>query len=49
MCKEISWEEVVEVLKCLRREKAPGIYGILNETVLYGGRRLMEQILQVMN
>ena len=25
MCKEVSWEEVVEVLKCLRRGEAPGL------------------------
>ena len=29
MCKEVSWEEVVEVLKCLRSGKAPGPGGIL--------------------
>ena len=29
MYKETSWEEVVEVLKCLRRGKAPGPDGIL--------------------
>ena len=37
MCKEVSWEEVVEVLKCLRRGKAPGPDGILNEIVIYSG------------
>ena len=35
MCKEVSWEEVVEVLKCLRRGKTPGHDGILNEMVMY--------------
>ena len=24
MCKEVSWEEMVQVLKCLWRGKAPG-------------------------
>ena len=24
-CKEVSWEEVVEVLMCLRRGEAPGL------------------------
>ena len=24
MCKEVSWEEVVEVLKCWMRGKTPG-------------------------
>ena len=28
MCEEVSWEEVVEVMKCLRRGKAPGPDGI---------------------
>ena len=40
MCEEVSWEEVVEVLNCLRRGKAPGPDGILNEMVMYGGGRL---------
>ena len=49
MCKEVSWEEVVEVLKCLRRGKVPGPDGILNEMVMHGGGRLVEMMLQVMN
>ena len=40
MCNEVSWEEVVEVLKFLRRGKASGPDGILNEMVMYGGGRL---------
>ena len=35
--------------KCMRREKAPGPAGILNDMVMYGGGRLMEVMLQVMN
>ena len=34
MCNEVSWEEVVVVLKCLRRGKAPSPDGIINATVL---------------
>ena len=34
MCDKVSWEEVVEVLSCLKREKAPGPNGILNEMVV---------------
>ena len=49
MCNEVSWEDVVEVLKCLRRGKAPGPGGILNEMVTCGGGRLVEVMLQVMN
>ena len=49
MCKEVSWEEVVEVLKCLKRGKAPSLDGILNEMVIYGGGKLVEVMLQVMN
>ena len=30
MCKEISWEEVVEVTKCLKRGKAAGPDGIMS-------------------
>ena len=44
MCKEVSWEEVVEVLKCLRRGKVPGPDSILNEMVMYGGGRLVEML-----
>ncbi len=47
MCKEVSWEVVV--LKCLRRGKAPGPDGIINEIVLYGGGRLVAVMLLVMN
>ena len=47
--KKLSWEEVVEGLKCLRRGKAPSPDGILNEMVMYGGGRLVEVMLQVMN
>ena len=49
MCNEVSWEEVVEVLKCLRRKKAPGPDRILNELVMYCGGRLVEVMLQVTN
>ena len=37
LCKEVSWEEVVEVLRCLRRGKALSHDGILNGMVMYGG------------
>ena len=36
MRKEVSWKEVVEVLKCLRRGEAPGPERILNEMVMFG-------------
>ena len=49
MCNEVSWENVVEVLKCLRRGKAPGPDRILNEMVTYGGGKLVKVMLQVMN
>ena len=49
ICKEVSWEEVVEVLKCLWRGNAPGPDGILYEMVMYGGGRLVEEMLQLMN
>ena len=39
----------MDVLKCMRRGKAPGPDGILNEMVMYGGGRLVEVMLQVMN
>ena len=29
MCEEVSWEEVVEVMKCLKRGKAAGPDGIM--------------------
>ena len=36
MCKEVSWEKVVEVIKCLKRGKAVGPDGIMNEMLMYG-------------
>ena len=49
MCGEVSWEQVVDVLKHLKRGKAPGSGGILNEMVIYGGEWLVEVMQQVMN
>ena len=40
---------MVEVLKCLRRGKAPGPDRILNEMVTCGDGRLVEVMLQLMN
>ena len=31
MCEEVSWEEVVAVIKCLKRGKAAGPDEIMNE------------------
>ena len=39
----------MEVLKFLRRGEAPGLDGILNEMLMYGGGTLVEVMLQVMN
>ena len=36
LCQEIGWEEVVRVLKTLKRGKAPGPDGILNEMLTVG-------------
>ena len=36
MCEEVSWEEVVEVIKCLKRGKAAGTDGIMNEVLMLG-------------
>ena len=44
MCQEIGWEEVVKVLKMLKRGKAPGPDGILNEMLIYGGSRIVETL-----
>ena len=44
MCQEIGWEEVVRVLKMLKRGKAPGPDGILNEMLIYGGSRMVESL-----
>ena len=49
MCDEVSWEEVVEILKCLKRGKAPGTDGILNVMVMYVVGRSVAVMLQVMN
>ena len=44
MYQEIGWKEVVRVLKMLKREKAPGPDGILNEMLSYGGSRMVESL-----
>ena len=49
MSDTVSWGEGVEGMKCLKRGKAPGLDGILNVMVIYGGERLVEVILQVMS
>ena len=38
MCEEVSWEEVVGVMKCLKR-KAAGPDRIMNKMLMYGGGR----------
>ena len=41
MCEEVNWEEVVVVMKCLKREKAAGTDGIMNEMLMYDGGWLL--------
>ena len=48
MCQEVSWHEVVGVLKQLKRGKAPGPDGILNEMLIYGGTRV-ECLVSILN
>ena len=36
MCEEVSWKEMVEVMKCLKRRKAAGPDRIMNEKLMYG-------------
>ena len=49
MCQEVGWEEVVGVLKMLKRRKAPGPDGILNEMLIYGGSRMVESMISKFN
>ena len=49
MCEEVSWEEVVEVMKCLKRGKAASPDGSMHEMLMYGDGRLVEVILVMMN
>ena len=37
MCEEVSWGKVVAVMKCLKKGKAEGPDGIMNEMLMYGG------------
>ena len=37
MCEKVTWQQVLDVVRCLRRGKAPGPDGILNEMMVYGG------------
>ena len=41
MCEEVSWEEVVKVMKCLKRGKPVGPAGIRNVVLIYGGGQLV--------
>ena len=38
LCQEVGWQEVVGVLKQLKREKAPGPDGVLNKMLIYAWR-----------
>ena len=41
LCQEIGLEDVVEVLKMLKRGKERGPDGIVNEKLIYGGSRMV--------
>ena len=49
LCEKVSWEKVVEVIKCLKRGKAVGSDGIMNEMLMYKGERLVAVMLLMMN
>ena len=49
MCEKVMWQQVLSMVRCLRRGKAPGPDGILNEMIVYGGFRVMETLAQLMN
>ena len=49
MCEKVSWEEVVEVMKCLKRGKAAGPGEIMSEMLMYGGDVWWEVMLLLMN
>ena len=42
-------EEVVAVMKYLKRVKAPGPDGMFKSMLMYGGGKLVEVMLQMMN
>ena len=42
MHEELSWGEVVEVMKCLKSRKAAGSDRIMNKMSMYGGEWLVE-------
>ena len=49
MCEQIRWGEVVDILKCLKRGKAPGPDGVLNEIMMFGGERIIEVFVDLLN
>ena len=51
MCEKVTWQQVLGVVRCQRRGKAPGPDGILNEMMVhvYGGFRVVETLAQLMN
>ena len=42
MCDEVSWEEVVAVMKYLKRGKAVGPNRIMNKILMHGCGQLVE-------
>ena len=48
MCEQIRWGEVINILKSLKREKAPGPDGLLNE-MMCGGGRIVEVLVDLLN
>ena len=48
MCVQIRWGEVVDILKNLKRGKAPGPGGVLNQMMIYGGGRLVEVLVDLL-
>ena len=49
MCEKVTWQQVLGVVRCLQRGKAPGPDSILNEMMVYRGFRVMETLAQLMN
>ena len=49
ICETVTFDEVVGILKQLKRGKAAGPDGILKEMLMYGGTKIVETLVQLFN
>ena len=45
MCEMVTWQQVLDVVRCLRRGKSPGPGDILNEMRVYGMMKTLAELM----